>query len=157
MPAVHEFCPARSSAGDWSVHPDVNSNVKPRWNEHDETDKLLEYMWITASHGAETCAAAAVRETVAERFKRLAADWSENTWHISSVDDLTSHPSYKKIVELGWDVVPYLLEDLRHNRRFWFPALGEITKLRPFDPRDAGDLERMTEAWVRWGKKKRLI
>ncbi|SRR6266481_3596303 len=90
-------------------------------------------------------------------FNNLAEEWSEATWHVSSIEDLTSHPNYRKIVELGWDAVPFLLRDLQQSHRFWFPALGEITKLRPFDPKDAGNIQRMTEAWISWGKKKGLI
>jgi hypothetical protein len=96
-------------------------------------------------------------ESVAVRFYRLAADWSANTGHISSVSDLVSHQSYQEIIKLGWGVVPYLLEDLQQNKRFWFPALFAITKVRPFDPRDANNSQRMTEAWIRWGKRKGLI
>jgi hypothetical protein len=105
-------------------------------------------------------AEAAEPETAArieKRFRALAADWSENTRHISSVNDLISHSSYQEIIKLGWDVVPFLLLDLQQNKRFWFPALHAITKVRPFDPSDAGNSRRMTEAWVTWGKRKELI
>jgi hypothetical protein len=94
---------------------------------------------------------------IEKRFRALAADWSANTSHISSVNDLILHPSYKEIIKLGWDVVPFLLIDLQQNKRFWFPALYAITKVRPFDPSDAGNGRRMTDAWVRWGKRKGLI
>lgn len=96
-------------------------------------------------------------ESVGTRFYRLAADWSANTRHISSVSDLASHPSYQAIINLGWEVVPLLLSDLKRNKRFWFPALFAITKVRPFDPSDAGNSRRMTEAWIMWGKRKGLI
>jgi len=90
-------------------------------------------------------------------FSQLAEDWSSKTGHVSSISDLASHPSYKKIIELGWDVVPFLLKDLQENRRFWFPALYAITNVRPFDPSDAGNGKRMTEAWITWGRRKGLI
>lgn len=96
-------------------------------------------------------------ESVAVRFYRLAADWSENTHGLSSVDDLISDPSYQQIIQLGWPVVPLLLMDLQKNKRFWFPALYTITKIRPFDPSDVGNFRRMTEAWIKWGKRKQLI
>ena len=95
--------------------------------------------------------------TVEGKFLRYAADWEAATGHISSVRDLISHPSYRSIIDLGWDAVPFLLKDLQSNKRFWFPALFEITNVRPFDPRDANNSRRMTEAWISWGKKKKLI
>ncbi len=74
--------------------------------------------------------------------------------HISSASDLTNDKSYREIIDLGWDVVPYLLIDLQRNKRFWFPALAEITHLRPFDKSDMSNPRRMTEAWIRWGRRK---
>jgi hypothetical protein len=40
---------------------------------------------------------------------------------------MTEHPKYRQIVSLGWDVVPFLVLDLQRNRRYWLPALQEIT------------------------------
>lgn len=94
---------------------------------------------------------------VQRRFNDLAARWQAETRHISSLADLASHPSYQEIVKLGWDVVPVLLSDLQRNKRFWFPALYQITNVRPFDPSDAGNGKRMTDAWITWGKRKGLI
>ena len=64
-------------------------------------------------------------------FKRLADEWSRNTMHISSSSDLINDKSYRDIIDMGWDVVPYLLIDLQQNKRSWFPALAEITRLAP--------------------------
>ncbi len=94
---------------------------------------------------------------VQRRFDYLAARWQAETRHVSSLTHLASHPSYQEIVRLGWDAVPILLRDLQQNKRFWFPALYEITKVRPFDPNDAGNGKRMTDAWITWGKRKGLI
>jgi hypothetical protein len=94
---------------------------------------------------------------VERRFHELATQWESETRHVSSLTDLASHPSYQRIVGLGWDVVPFLLKDLQQKRRFWFPALTAITQIRPFDPGDIGNGKRMTEAWIKWGTKKGFI
>ena len=96
-------------------------------------------------------------KNIADKFHRLAAEWSSNTRYSSSTADITSDPSYREIVGLGWAVVPLLLKDLHENKRFWFPALHAITGIRPFDPSDAGNSKRMLDAWVRWGTRKGLI
>src|SRR5271157_2234093 len=105
---------------------------------------LLEEMWQWPSSVADT---AVEEEPLSERFHRLADEWSKDIASISSLDAMVSHPNYQEIIKLGWDVVPYLLTDLQQNKRFWFPALAEITKIRPFDLRDAGNGKRMIEAW----------
>jgi len=91
------------------------------------------------------------------RFVRLADEWSQETGHISSASDLIGNAKYQQIIQLGWPAIPYLLDDLERNKRFWFPALAEITGLRPFDPADASNYRRMTDAWLRWGRRKGLI
>lgn len=119
-------------------------------------NQALEEMWEMPSREAEV-GVLEPEVSLGENFLRLAADWSDNTRHVSSINDLTSYPSYQEIIALGWDVVPLLLKDLQENKRFWFPALYAITKVRPFDPSDAGNGRRMTDAWIKWGKRKGLI
>jgi hypothetical protein len=95
--------------------------------------------------------------TVEERFRKLADEWSRETRAVSSVSVLVSHPKYQEIIRLGWKVVPILLHDLQNEGDFWFPALAEITGVRPFDRSDAGKSKKMTAAWITWGKRKGII
>jgi hypothetical protein len=111
--------------------------------------------WFPEDTSAELSTPA--NENIEERFLRLADEWSRETGHISSTSDLINDARYREIVSLGWPVIPYMLNDLEHNRRFWFPALAAITGLRPFDPGDASNYRRMTDAWLRWGRRKGLI
>ena len=111
------------------------------WQQPDTEDECYE----STTDKVESC------------FNKLADQWERETQSVSSVPALISHPSYQRIIKLGWGVVPFLLRDLQVNRRFWFPALYEITRIRPFDRSDAGDSERMLQAWVKWGKRKQLI
>jgi hypothetical protein len=41
-----------------------------------------------------------------------------------------------------------MLRDLQETGRFWFPALSAITGENPIPEDAAGDVERMTEAWI---------
>jgi hypothetical protein len=96
-------------------------------------------------------------ETTEDRFMRLADEWSQDTAHISSATDLINDYRYQQIINMSWEVVPYLLIDLEHKKRFWFPALAAITGLRPYDSRDGGNYRLVADAWIRWGKRKGLI
>lgn len=138
------------------------------WHEPEPSWATQHRSEVRALKGAElefaaALAASAGRVQISEsqnpkdRFLRLADEWSQETGHISSASDLINNSSYQQIIKLGWAAVPYLLDDLERNKRFWFPALAAITGLRPFDPADASNYQRMTEAWLRWGRRKGLI
>jgi hypothetical protein len=101
--------------------------------------------------------AAEVEEKIEAKFNRLAIEWSDAIANVSSVSAMISHRKYREIVDLRWDALPFMLLDLQSSHRFWFPALAEITGIRPYDRRDAGNVKRMTDAWIAWGKKKKLI
>jgi hypothetical protein len=147
---------------DWYARPQrrIANEYCPERSKKPETPTRLKYS--SGRCGPKGCFAPAPSVVVPEvpvgqRFRELADKWSEETGHVSSINDRISNPEYREIVKLGWEVVPNLLADLERTHRFWFPALTEITGLRPFDQSDAGNLRRMTEAWIRWGKKKGLI
>jgi len=123
---------------------------QPEWNRRSFAGRLR-VLWEAPTHVLE------LPISTEQRFYALADEWEHDTAHISSVTDMTNHPRYREIVSLGMKIVPVLLRDLQENQRYWFPALAAITGIRPFDPKDAGNGRRMTDAWVTWGKRKGLI
>lgn len=102
-----------------------------------------------AEHGSD--------EGLRVAFEELVLSWSSATAHLSSPTKLVEHPAYRQIIGLGPAVLPLMLRDLAENGRFWFPALNAITGENPVADDTAGDIERMTEAWIRWGHANGLI
>ena len=94
-----------------------------------------------------------VAEKSAE-FVRLAMEWERATAGFPRVKDKVNHPSYLKIIDWGDEAVPHILADLRDREepRHWFEALRSITGANPVAPEDRGDLAKMAEAWLRWGR-----
>jgi hypothetical protein len=90
-------------------------------------------------------------------FAELARTWSADTAHLSSLTELMEHPAYRQIIGLGPPVVPLLLRDLQETGRFWFPALHAITGENPVPDDAAGDVRRMSEAWIVWGRRNGLL
>jgi hypothetical protein len=91
-------------------------------------------------------------ESIAARFNRLANAWEQATGNLSSMKAASEHPAYQEIISLGRDVVPYLLRDLQENERHWFIALRTITGADPIPKAAAGNVPKMIEAWLQWGK-----
>jgi hypothetical protein len=91
-------------------------------------------------------------DSLEERFALLATVWHQAVAHQSSSRIRDSHPAYQEIIRLGPSVVPYLLRDLESNGRHWFAALAAITGVNPVQREDAGNVSRMIQAWLRWGR-----
>jgi hypothetical protein len=91
-------------------------------------------------------------ESFKERFDRLADAWHSAVAHHSSSRIRHNHPAYQEIIAMGQAVVPLLLRDLETNQRHWFAALAAITGADPIGDEDAGDISKMSEGWLRWGR-----
>jgi hypothetical protein len=50
-----------------------------------------------------------------QRFRTLAAEWDEETGHLSSITQMARHPAYQQIIGMGPAVVPLLLRDLERT------------------------------------------
>src|SRR2546421_198291 len=90
--------------------------------------------------------------TLEEHFRHLEATWTAETGHLSSYTDIAQHPAFQEIIRMGHQVVPLMLRDLESEPRLWVWALPEITGANPVPSADAGNIARMSEAWLRWGK-----
>ena len=94
---------------------------------------------------------------VEERFRELAEVWREETECHSAPDVIFGNPAYREIIALGPAVVPLILADLARTQSHWFWALREITGENPIRPEDRGNVPRMTERWLEWGRARSLV
>ncbi len=91
-------------------------------------------------------------------FQELADQWRRDTGHFSFVSQMTTHPAYQSIIEMGEPVIPIILKDLQAQPDHWFPALAAISGESPQIPKeDRGRMKAITEIWIEWGKAKGYI
>ncbi|HEX8140688.1 MAG TPA: hypothetical protein VF544_24190 [Pyrinomonadaceae bacterium] len=83
-------------------------------------------------------------------FRALAEAWYTETMPLSSYVDKVLHPAYLRIIGLGRNVVPFIMDELRDMPHDWFLALRAITGKDPVNPEDAGNLSKMAESWLHW-------
>jgi hypothetical protein len=91
-------------------------------------------------------------ETVEQRFRRLEAVWEEDTLYLSDAHRIIEHPAFQEIVGMGEEGIPFMLADLAKSPRQWVWALPRITGVNPVPPSEGGNIRKMTEAWLRWGR-----
>ena len=91
------------------------------------------------------------------RFKQLVKRWREETRTVSSTTDRALHPAYQDIIGMGERALPFIFREMRERGGHWFWALRHITHENPVSPDDAGRIQKMTEAWLRWGREHRYL
>lgn len=72
---------------------------------------------------------------------------------MSSIDDMIAHPAYLEIIGMGPSALPFLLDELERAPNHWFAALMAVSGgQNPVEEDEAGDLDKMTDAWMRWAR-----
>ena len=103
-----------------------------------------------------TVGPAVFRLVLQEEFKKHARKWVRDTQFVSSLTDKYLHTSYARIIGMGRPAVPMILERIRQQPGDWFYALRAMTGDNPVKSADAGDMQKMTQAWLDWGREKGL-
>jgi hypothetical protein len=93
-------------------------------------------------------------ESVEQRFRRFAAVWETETLVLSNPNLISGHWAFQEIIRMGDAVVPLLLRDLEREPHLWAWALPDITGENPVPTGAAGNIRKMSEAWLRWGRHK---
>lgn len=91
---------------------------------------------------------------LARKFSTLAQQWETEVEGMSSTARMSQHPAYQEIIQMGTEIVPLLLQELKRNPLYWLSALEEITGENPIGPEQRGRIKQMAEAWDKWGKER---
>jgi hypothetical protein len=91
------------------------------------------------------------------RFQRRAGEWKARSKHLSNSMQMAMLKPYQAIIGMGWEAVPYILEELKREPDPWFWALEAITEENPVPPEAAGKVRLMAQAWLEWGKRQGIL
>ncbi|MBI2681956.1 MAG: hypothetical protein HYX26_01840 [Acidobacteriales bacterium] len=138
---------------------DIGSPVRDVWGrERDLASNIVAHLQLEWQENPYELG------SLTERFREQAEKWDRETAHMSSPLQRMIHPSYQAIIgmsagsqEQKRDVIRLMLLDLRQKRRDWFLALSYLTEANPIPKKDYGRVDRMIDAWLRWGAKRNLI
>ncbi|MCH8922481.1 MAG: hypothetical protein IIA67_04965 [Planctomycetes bacterium] len=88
-----------------------------------------------------------------QRFDRLATQWKNERGCTSDVTEMSTHPAYQEIIGMGPVAIPWLLRELESDPDHWFWALRSITGENPIPDDCRGDMTKMVDAWLSWGRR----
>lgn len=91
------------------------------------------------------------QEMLIRNFNDLTEKWKQETVLESSMTKIAMNNSYQRIIGMGKQILPLILEDLYYNSNNWFWALKSITGEDPTDPDMQGNLFQQRLAWLKWG------
>jgi hypothetical protein len=94
---------------------------------------------------------------IGQRFRRLAAEWKEQSRFLSNTAQMAMLKPYQRIIGMGAPVVPLILEELEREPDHWFWALEAITDENPVPQEAAGTVGLMAQAWLEWGRARGLL
>jgi len=85
----------------------------------------------------------------------LVEQWRRETGMLSSISKKVQHPAYFRIIEMGEEALPWILQELRDRPAHWFTALRAIVQ----DPSiaETKDPRMARETWLAWGKERGLM
>ncbi len=89
---------------------------------------------------------------VVDKFYALAEQWESEVAGMSSTAQMSQHPAYQEIINMGNKIVPILLSELKKNPLYWLAALTAITGENPVKSEQRGRVKQMASAWIEWGK-----
>jgi hypothetical protein len=87
---------------------------------------------------------------VSGQFRELAREWRAATGISSNLQRKVLHDAYQRIIGLGPQVVPYILDDLRNRPDHWSWALTAI--VGQDHAAGATTMAAAAQAWLEWGR-----
>lgn len=94
---------------------------------------------------------------ISTKFVSLVQRWKAETMNLSSLNEIVLHKDYQRIIGLGPDVIPFILQELADNGGLWFWALKCLTGEDPVPEEDLGRTKKMAAAWLAWGAEKGYV
>jgi hypothetical protein len=91
-------------------------------------------------------------ETLEQRFNRLVENWHAETAYLSNSTKIHAHPAYQEIIQIGEPAVPLLLRLMERQPDHFHHALNAITGAQPVPREHAGNIPKIADDWVRWGR-----
>jgi len=123
--------------------------LKSDCSEIDVFEQDIDALIVIWESGANTATPVLRNKMV---FQSLVEEWERGRPRGVDVSMMVMHPSYQRIIGMGADAVPLLLQELERKPGHWFWALYAITSANPVPPESQGNLKEMAKAWVAWGK-----
>jgi len=92
-----------------------------------------------------------------KKFNDLAERWERGTMHLSSTRQMKNHPTYKEILSMGKEILPFIFErwaDPNILGGSWEILIPELIGHMPikFEEKEQGHMDIIKDKWFEWAK-----
>jgi len=88
-----------------------------------------------------------------QTFQALAARWKRETATAGYLSKIVMHPDYQRIMAMGPEVIPLVLQELSKSPGHWFWALHNLVPAGKDPAEGLTTISDATRAWLEWGKR----
>lgn len=99
---------------------------------------------------------ARLTEALQEGFSDLADRWREETSRYSFAAQCATHPTYRRMIGMGYSVLPLIFDQSEDNVGQWYVALPAITNASPVLQEDRGQGDKVRADWLAWSWGQRI-
>jgi hypothetical protein len=90
---------------------------------------------------------------IVEEFNILTKEWAEHCQSVvfsSNIQDYLNHAAYRKLVELGSPIIPYIMKQYKKDELPWGFVLDEITGLHKIEDPKSFSPPEVKRLWLEW-------
>ncbi len=127
------------------------------WREHCAGDESLEHALRSLEGAVDRAALVQRTESLRAEFDELAERWHEETSGYSFAAQYASHSAYRRIIGMGYPVLPLIFERLADSGGRWYVALHAITNASPVAEGERGQQDKVRAAWLAWGREALIV
>lgn len=99
----------------------------------------------------------ASKAKLTEQFESLARQWKRETATVGHLSKIVMHPAYQRIMAMGPNVIPLILQEMSKESGHWFWALHNLVPNGEDPAEGTTTIKDARRAWLDWGKQHRLL
>ena len=86
------------------------------------------------------------------KFSEYYDKWVQETMFESNGNKIIHNENYQKIIDLGYSVIPNIIDRFKKRPQHWSYALRKITGINLNEAELNGDLELIRQRWLTWAE-----
>jgi hypothetical protein len=150
-----EYCDDEVRERSW--HPIFEGDLCADSSEDEWGLIFADLEWQVSQSQSEAADNCAVENPKEVEFQLLASRWKRETSIYGHLSKIVMHRDYQRIMAMGPDVIPLILEDLAKQSAHWFWALHNLVPPGQDPAEGLTTMAAARQAWLEWGRNNNLL